>query len=139
MTAATAPGEPNALTASGRLTWRVGSVAADVVVTVTAGDPAVLARRLDRALAAFAVYAAGLDVELPAARLPSSPARPAGHAAADRRTPLPPPAAPSRAAAPPPPPVCAVHGSPLVWRTPRGGGDGWWSHRTADGAWCRGG
>ena len=96
MTAPQAPAAPLVLTASGRLTWHVGAVAADVVVTVTAGDPAVLARRLDRALAAFARYGAALDVEPP----PSSPARPAGHVAADRRTPL--PAAPSRQAAPPP-------------------------------------
>ena len=102
MNAPQAQDAPLVLTASGRLTWHVGAVAADVVVTVAAGDPAVLARRLDRALAAFAHYGAALDVE------------------------------------PPPPPVCATHGQPLTWRTPKDGGPGWWSHRTHDGGWCRG-
>ena len=131
MTAPQAPAAPLVLTASGRLTWHVGAVAADVVVTVTAGDPAVLARRLDRALAAFAHYGAALDVEPPPP--PVLPLEPATHRPPARAN-----AQPQPAAGPPPPPVCAEHGQPLTWRTPRGGGPGWWSHRTHDGGWCRG-
>lgn len=126
------------LEACARLTWH----GADVVLTVRADDPAVLSRRLDRALAALAAAAATLE----ASPAPAAPRPSGGPTAAPRPTPparaprqdVPTP--PAGRAAPPPPaaPMCAAHGVPLVYRAPKGGGPGWYSHRTADGAWCRG-
>ena len=116
MSAAAAPAA--VLTAAARLAWR----GADVVVTVSADDPAVLARRLARALAAF-----GAAVELEPAHV--EPQRQAARVYANAQT---------LEAAPPAPAFCATHGQPLTWRTPKGGGPGWYSHRTAEGGWCRG-
>jgi len=122
------------LEACARLSWH----GADVTLTIRADDPAVLSRRLGRALAALAAATAPLEASpAPAAPRPSgaplaAPQRP--HAA-----PPTPPASRAPAAAPAPAaPVCAAHGVPLVYRAPKGGGPGWYSHRTADGAWCRG-
>lgn len=122
----TASSAPAALEAAARLTWR----GAAVVVTVRADDPAILARRLDRALAAFALdVAASMPCPAPVERRPA--AAPSSAAPAPRMA-----HAPAMGAAAPP--VCPVHGAPLTWRTPKGGGAGWYSHRTADGGWCRG-
>ena len=115
------------LSASARLTWR-GAV---VVVTVSADDPAIIARRLGRTLDALAAATSS-----PAPSSAPAPVRP------DERPTAPP--APNRNPtatqpdAAPPVPLCGAHGAPLTWRTPKGGGPGWWSHRTPDGAWCRG-
>lgn len=114
-----APNPPAALEACARLDWR-GAV---VAVTVRADDPALLARRLDRALAALRAAAGASSLE---------------HAAPTMRAAAPALAAAAPVAVPPPSPVCAAHGAPLTWRTPKGGGAGWWSHRTPDGGWCRG-
>ena len=116
MSAAAAPGGA-VLTAAARLPWR----GADVVVTVSADDPAVLARRLARALAAFGA------VRLEPAHV--EPQRQAARVYANAQ-PL--------EAAQPATAFCAMHGQPLTWRTPKGGGPGWYSHRTAEGGWCRG-
>lgn len=122
-----APNAPAALEACARLDWR-GAV---VTVTVRADDPALLARRLDRALAALRADAGASRLEHAAPTMRAS--APALAASAARMAP-----ASAPVAAPPPAPVCASHGAPLTWRTPKGGGAGWWSHRTPDGGWCRG-
>lgn len=113
---------PAILEASARLSWH----GADVTLTVRADDPALLARRLDRALAALGAAAAAPALE--PVTLHAHAAQTGAHAAPQ----------PPAHAGPPPPPLCAVHGAPLTWRTPKGGGAGWWSHRTPEGAWCRG-
>lgn len=113
-----------ALSVSARLTWR-GAV---VVVTVSADDPAIIARRLGRTLDALAAASSS--------SAPSSapaPVRPVERPTAPNPNPT-----ATQPAASPPPPLCGAHGAPLTWRTPKGGGPGWWSHRTPDGAWCRG-
>lgn len=113
-----APAALPPLEACARLSWH----GADVALTVRADDPAILARRLDRALAALRSAPDAAPALAPSAALP---------AAAPRPVPPAPAAAPTA-------PLCPVHGAPLTYRTPKAGGPGWWSHRTADGAWCRG-
>lgn len=117
---------PAPLEAVARLTWH----GADVALTVRADDPAILARRLGRALAALrsapnaAPALAPSAARVAPATCPAPPALAAPVQSAQTTT----------TAAP----VCPVHAAPLTWRTPKDGGAGWWSHRTADGAWCRG-